>query len=50
MSKIGLGVITNIGLDLMPIALVISNIFARGTDRDDPPQLLYLTHRLSELR
>ena len=35
-AEIGFRMIPDVGLDLIPVSLVVSDFFARGTDRKEP--------------
>jgi len=41
-AKFGAGVFMNIGFDLIPIPLIVSNLFAVGADWDNASQHFYL--------
>src|SRR5262249_51525145 len=38
MGKVGVGMLLNIGLHLLPVAVVVADLFAAGTNREQPAQ------------
>ena len=47
-AEIGLRVVTNIGLDLVPVALVVADLLAAGADGDQPAEQLDPGERIAE--
>ena len=49
MAELGLGMVANIDLDLIPVTLVVADLLAVHADWDDAAQGLDLLHRPPQL-